>query len=74
MMDAQTKQKDLQLRMIEMQNEDRQREADRKSKEHLTIMEMHKDHLSDMMDLEKERIAAKSSSESKNNDGDARKS
>ena len=58
MMDAQTKAKELAVRMQEAQIEAQQRTADRQSKEQLERMNMAKDHMSDVMDLENERLAA----------------
>jgi len=58
LMDAQTKAKDVAVKFQSQQMEDEQRSADRASKERLEHMEIAKDHMSDMMDLEKERLAA----------------
>jgi len=57
-MDAQTKAKELAVRLQSQHMEDQQRTADRQSKENLERMEIFKDHMSDQMDLEKERLAA----------------
>jgi hypothetical protein len=58
LMDAQTKAKDVAVRLQSQHMEDVQRTADRESKERLEKMEMIKDHMSDSMDLKKERLAA----------------
>ena len=57
-MDAQTKAKELAVRLQSQHMEDQQRTADRESKQQLERMEIFKDHMSDQMDLEKERLAA----------------
>jgi len=59
MMDAETKAKELAIRLHTQGMEDQQRTADRESKERLERMTIFKDHLSDHMDLEKEQAAAK---------------
>jgi len=58
LMDAQTKARDVAVKLQSQHMEDQQRTADRISKERLEHLEMAKDHMSDMMDLEKERLAA----------------
>jgi hypothetical protein len=58
LMDAQTKAKEIAIRLQSQQMEDDQRTADRQAKIQLEQMEMAKDHISDRMDLEKERLAA----------------
>ena len=57
-MDAQTKAKELAVRLQSQHMDDQQRTADRESKQQLERMEIFKDHMSDQMDLEKERLAA----------------
>ena len=57
-MDAQTKAKELAVHLQSQHMEDQQRTADRESKQQLERMEIFKDHMSDQMDLEKERLAA----------------
>ena len=58
MMDAQTKARELAVRMHEAQLEAQQRAADRQSKEKLEQLEIYKDHQMGQVDLEKERLAA----------------
>jgi len=57
-MDAQTKAKNLAVQVHKQMAEDEQRSADRQSKDHLERLQIFKDHMSDQMDLEKERLAA----------------
>jgi len=57
-MDAQTKAKNLAVQVHKQMAEDEQRTADRQSRDHLERLQIFKDHMSDQMNLEKERLAA----------------
>jgi len=57
---AQTKAKELAVRIAEAQDQAEQRAADRESKLELERMRFQHDHTSDMMDIQKEQISAQS--------------
>ena len=57
-LEAQTKAKELAVRIAEAQDEAQQRAADRQSKLDLEKMRFQHDHISDMMDIQKEHVAS----------------